>query len=101
MLNHNKVAIKNCPRGINCYLVWTCEDDNPLPRRMDRSPQLVDKLHAAMRVARPVACRRERIRSLHRIIRRRVDRSLEEEMSIGNAEIGGEGIAGNWSRCLC
>ena len=99
MLNHHEVSVKNCPRGIDRHIVWSRKEDNPIPCRVDRSPQLIDEFHPAMRITRPVGGGSEGIRSLYGIIIGWMNGSLEDEMSIGDAEVGSVRVAGDWRIC--
>jgi len=98
-MDHDDIPIKVLPGTMDRLLIWTGKEDRSISRSKDGRTCSIDELDPVMWFAPPLVRRCERISSLHRIIRRGVDRSLENEMPIHDAEIHGEWIAWDGRRC--
>ena len=94
VLDDNQVSVKITPGRIDRRIVRPGIHDDPLPCCIDRGAKLVQELHAAVRVARPVGGGGEAIGHIYRGIRRWKNRALKEEVAVRDAVLRGRRVTG-------
>src|SRR6185436_14136046 len=98
MMNHNHIPVENWPGTIDCLLIGSCKNDNTLCCGLDRSAEILANLNAVMRITRPVGCGGVSIGWIYQIVCGRLNRSLEDEVSISDAKIDGSRVTRNLCR---
>ena len=87
MLDDNQIAIEIRPWTIDRLVIGSCKDDDPIGSCVDRRAEFIEELDTVMRITRPVGGGGVRIGCIDGCIRRRLDRPLQEEMSVADTEV--------------
>jgi hypothetical protein len=87
VLDHDQVTIEIFPGTIDGFLIRSCENDGASGSGIDGRPALVWEFHPVMRLTLAIGCRAVAIRRVDAIVRGRLDRALQDEMTVCDAEI--------------
>ena len=103
MFDHYKIAIEISPRGVRgvCgLLVIPRKYNGSVGRGIDGRSAGVGELHAMMWIPRPVCGGAVTIVRINKSIAGRLDRALEDKMTLGDTKIDAEGVTGGfWRKC--
>src|SRR5512134_3631230 len=96
MFNYDEIAIEVPPGRVLRFFVRSRKANRPLRRGVDGSSAWVRKFDAVMGVTRPIGGGAIPIDRIDKIIPRRLDRALQDEMTGRNAILFSERIAGRF-----
>ena len=95
MLNHNKITVKVGERHIHRLVIRPGKDHGSISGCVHSSAIFVDKFDTGMRIPFSILRGSIAIGGIDKGIIRRMDRALEEEVPVGNAEVSGRWVAGD------
>src|SRR5687767_3958806 len=99
MLNYDEITVEVPPGCIDRFLIGSCKNDRSFRRGMDEGSSRVGEFDPVMRLAGPVGSGAIAIDRIDEIVSRRLDGSLEDEMTVGGAKLGSKWIAGRLGYC--
>src|SRR5512145_2262078 len=100
MFDYDEIAIEVPPGRVLRFFVWSRKDNRPICRGVDGGSAWVRKFDAVMGVTRPIGGGAIPIDRIDEIISGRLDRALKDEMTVGDAILFSERIAGRFG-CTC
>src|SRR6185503_3585813 len=99
MLNHDEITVEVPPGCIDRFLIGSRKNDGSLRYGMDGGSSGIGEFDPVMRLTSPVGSGAITIARINEIISRRLDGSLEDEITVGHAKLGSKWIAGRLGYC--